>query len=302
MIKPKQTMNGKINLQILRIGDAYKQQKGGIFLKEWTNVYFSPLPQPPESDYLYHDIRKGIPFDDNTFDALYALRIIEHLTLREGEIFVSEIYRVLKPGGICRLTAPDLEDVVRQYLKQLELCSQNRTQENVVRYHWSLLELYDQIVREQSGGQMVDAIKQGFYDQRYCKERFEDVFEEFIPKKPGGISEHENRKKYFDRFKRLTVKKLIKKIRRVIKNEIYGRRLRKLSKELSGDPRKTLEANKWMFDRLSMRLLLEGAGFKEGVVKNFKESDIPDWERYNFDCSNFGDHPIEPSLFFEARK
>src|SRR3989338_9671485 len=109
MIKPKQTINGKNNVKILRIGDAYKRQKSGIFLKEWTNIYFSPRPQPPESDYVYHDIRKGIPFDDNTFDALYALRIIEHLTLREGEIFVSEIYRVLKPGGIGRLTAPDLE-------------------------------------------------------------------------------------------------------------------------------------------------------------------------------------------------
>lgn len=302
MIEIKQTINGKKNLQIFRIGESYKNQKKDIFLKEWTNVFFSPLPQPPESDYVYYDVRKGIPFGDNTFDAVYALRMIEHLSFHEGEKFVRELLRVLKPGGIVRLTAPDLGDIVREYLKQLGNCSQERTRENAVRYHWSVFELYDQMVREKSGGEMIDAIKQQYFDRAYCQERYRDVFEEFVPQVSGGNSKNQNQKSIFERIKRLTVKTFIIKLNRVITNKLYWRRANKISKTFEGDPRKILEANKWMYDRLSLRLLLEEAGFKGGQAKSYKESDIPDWGRYNFDQSNYGDYPIEPSVYFEARK
>ncbi len=40
-----------------------------------------------------------LPFDDNEFDAVFAFHVLEHLTEPELKIAVSEIGRVLRPGG-----------------------------------------------------------------------------------------------------------------------------------------------------------------------------------------------------------
>ena len=72
------------------------------------------------------------------------------------------------------------------------------------------------------------------------------------------------------------------------------------SHPIDEDPRKTRESNLWTYDQLSLRLLLEGQGFKKFSVKSYSESDIVGWERYDLDRSNRGDHSIEPSLYVEA--
>jgi len=45
-----------------------------------------------------------LPFDSNTFDAVYSAEVIEHLL--DPRAMVSECRRVLKPGGILFLTTP----------------------------------------------------------------------------------------------------------------------------------------------------------------------------------------------------
>jgi SAM-dependent methyltransferase len=48
----------------------------------------------------------GLPFDDASFDLVFAGEIIEHLVDTDG--FVSEVHRCLKPGGHLLLTTPNL--------------------------------------------------------------------------------------------------------------------------------------------------------------------------------------------------
>jgi len=43
------------------------------------------------------DLNKKFPFKDNFFDVIHANQVIEHLN--DTDSFVSEIYRILKPGG-----------------------------------------------------------------------------------------------------------------------------------------------------------------------------------------------------------
>lgn len=43
------------------------------------------------------DIAQYIPFKNNTFDLIYASEVIEHLI--DTELFIDEIYRILKPSG-----------------------------------------------------------------------------------------------------------------------------------------------------------------------------------------------------------
>ena len=176
------TKDGRAYLHIWRTGRAYARQKEALYRREWTNVLFSMQPQPAdESDVRYHDVRKPLPFPDNTFHAAYALHIIEHLTPAEAASLVTELYRVLKPGGIVRISTPDLEDICRSYLRQLDECRASRSDLNMVRYRWAVLELLDQIVREQPGGLMTQASASGDFDPEFAMKRFGDVFDEFSP-------------------------------------------------------------------------------------------------------------------------
>jgi SAM-dependent methyltransferase len=56
-----------------------------------------------------------IPFPDSSVEVVYSSHMIEHLDRREAEAFLCEVRRVLRPGGIVRLAAPDLELLVASY-------------------------------------------------------------------------------------------------------------------------------------------------------------------------------------------
>jgi predicted SAM-dependent methyltransferase len=69
------------------------------------------------SDIFVHDVRNGLPFPAETFSAIYASHLLEHLYLEEAERLLSECFRVLEPGGIARFVVPDLSSIVSEYLK-----------------------------------------------------------------------------------------------------------------------------------------------------------------------------------------
>jgi ubiquinone/menaquinone biosynthesis C-methylase UbiE len=58
---------------------------------------------------------KGLPCEDNSFDFVTCLEVIEHLIFPEHAL--SEIARVLKPGGRVVITVPNIQHV--EYLFQL---------------------------------------------------------------------------------------------------------------------------------------------------------------------------------------
>jgi predicted SAM-dependent methyltransferase len=292
--------DGKANLHIWRTGESYFRQKSPAFLKEWTNLKFDVLPNPQGRPIRHYDIRKPLPFLDNTFDAVYALRIIEHLTPEEAKRFVAEVYRILQPGGIFRVSTPDLESAVRAYLKRLEECSQQPTEHNIVKYDWAVLELLDQMARDKSGGLMTEAVKGMHYDADYAHERYGDVFDEFY--RPPSSEHPQPRKTMLERISSQSLRELPRAFFWKVSDLVYRCLQSWKSRQLGGDPRKTKESNLWTYDRLSLRLLLEERGFRKPLVKSYAESDIIGWERYNLDRSNYGDHAIEPSLYLEASK
>ena len=68
------------------------------------------------------------------------------------------------------------------------------------------------------------------------------------------------------------------------------------------DPRLTKEAGQWMYDRLSLRLLVESAGFEDVRQVDYVSSSIPGWSSYDFDRAHYGDYPFDPSVYIEGRK
>ena len=54
----------------------------------------------------YADLEKKIPFKRGFFDVVVAAEVIEHL--KDTDLFLEEIYRVLKPGGFLVITTSNL--------------------------------------------------------------------------------------------------------------------------------------------------------------------------------------------------
>jgi ubiquinone/menaquinone biosynthesis C-methylase UbiE len=63
-------------------------------------------------DLVYESLATNLPFDDRSVDAVVCLEVIEHLTEEDGEKFIQEVRRVLKPSGRFILTTPN-----SQYIK-----------------------------------------------------------------------------------------------------------------------------------------------------------------------------------------
>ena len=73
---------------------------------------------------LYWDLRDGVPFDDNSVDAVYSSHLFEHLTFDEGQALMAEAKRVLKPGGIFSVVVPNARLYIEGYLGQREIPSE----------------------------------------------------------------------------------------------------------------------------------------------------------------------------------
>ncbi len=60
-------------------------------------------------------------FNDNTVDIIYASHVLEYFDRVEVKHVLMEWFRVLRSGGILRLAVPDIEALVKVYVKYGEL-------------------------------------------------------------------------------------------------------------------------------------------------------------------------------------
>ena len=67
---------------------------------------------------VWLDVTLGLPFDDNSLRGVYASHVIEHFDDTSVRRLISELYRVLKPGGALRLIVPSLEYAIDAYVKE----------------------------------------------------------------------------------------------------------------------------------------------------------------------------------------
>jgi predicted SAM-dependent methyltransferase len=293
MLKVTRTRSGLAYLHVWREGDEYFKQKSDKFLKEWTNVQFVAIPQPPFNNIYYVDLsKKPLDFSNSTFDAVNACHVIEHLTPHEGQKFIAEIFRVLKPNGVFRVSAPDLQSICREYLRQLGIASENPTLQNIQRYQWSVMRIFEQMVREKPGGMMIDSLRAGNYDREYLDQTFGDCFRpiiEMAQQRHIGVE----RPTFLSRLTRLTPRVVYLGLRR---------RYREYKTPGQSHPSVSKEGDRWMYDVVSLTLLMRNAGFVQIQQQDYKRSDIPEWSQYDLDRSNVADRAIDPSVYVEGRK
>jgi len=84
---------------------------GKYYLPEWLNTDI--LLKSP--DFVYLDVSKKFPIDQNKFDYIYSEHMIEHLCYKDCLNMLMESYRILKPGGKIRITTPDLDVLIKIY-------------------------------------------------------------------------------------------------------------------------------------------------------------------------------------------
>lgn len=59
------------------------------------------------------DISKHVPY--NSVDEIYACHCLEHVSRHHIKSTLNEWYKILKPGGVMRLSVPDLEQAIKLY-------------------------------------------------------------------------------------------------------------------------------------------------------------------------------------------
>lgn len=237
---------------------------------DWTNVDFNAAA----SGVIRWNLRKGLPFDNETFGVLYHSHVLEHFSKRYAITFMEECFRVLCHGGIVRVVVPDLEQIARCYLKTMEGALENSEQDKS-RYEWVILELLDQMVRNRSGGEMFDYWLQDPMPQKdFVVERCGSEVTTALEwlKNPANVA---------------TVK-------RAPENDENPLRIGRF--RLSG------EVHQWMYDRYSLRLLLQRVGFADIHVCDADESSISNFNSYHLDIERDGSVRKPESLFMEARK
>lgn len=68
----------------------------------------------PEAEILQSDLEnEPLPYDDNSFDVIFSKSVLEHFYYPEK--LVTEIYRVVKPGGLVITMVPDWESVYKTF-------------------------------------------------------------------------------------------------------------------------------------------------------------------------------------------
>ena len=193
--------------------------------------YYNSLPE----NIVAHNLKKGIPFKNNSVDVVYHSHVFEHLPKEHAKKFMAEVKRVLKPGGIQRIVIPDMETLCQELIDHLAICDVN---EEEYPLHENFIDnIIGQCVQEESVGTTKQSKLQA------------------------------------------TLEKII-----------------------LGSAKKRGQTHQWMYDRISLKLLLKECGFTNIKALHFNESDIKNWNSYGLDLN--GDKTVykKRSLFMEAKK
>ena len=65
----------------------------------------------------FADATKKIPLETNSVECIYTSHMVEHLSRNGALIFLNEALRILRKDGILRVSVPDLQISINNYLK-----------------------------------------------------------------------------------------------------------------------------------------------------------------------------------------
>jgi predicted SAM-dependent methyltransferase len=84
---------------------------GDHVIEGWANIDAFGLP-----GVVAWDLTKTLPIKDGQVDFIFSEHFIEHVSLDQGTKLIRDCFRVLRPGGVLRVSTPDLRAVIDEYL------------------------------------------------------------------------------------------------------------------------------------------------------------------------------------------
>lgn len=280
-------------MKYLNLGCGYR------YHPDWTNINFVSTGK----GVIAHNLKHGIPFPDASFDFVYHSHVLEHFSKSEAEFFIKECYRVLRSQGVLRVVVPDLEEIARMYLHSLKQASMG-SEEWEQNYYWMLLEMYDQTVRNDPGGEM-----KSFLSQKELSNQ------DFVVKRCGVeikniILSAQNQTPSLKPVPENLIAKFIKHIYRLLRYSDYRHqailkvilRSTELESLKIGQFRQSGEIHQWMYDHYSLSVLLKNCGLEKITKRTADESYINDWTSFNLDTEPDGSVYKPDSLYMEGIK
>jgi predicted SAM-dependent methyltransferase len=272
---------------------------GNRYCTDWINIDFSASGK----SVISHDLRSGIPLDDESVEFIYHSHLLEHFAKLEAQSFLRECHRVLSKEGVIRIAVPDLERIAREYLQNLGLVREgNPTGKD--RYDWIMLELLDQTVRNEVGGEMLKFAmsKLGDSARKYIYERC-GIEGRALLQYGDVLVSISNRKVNYPSFgrsisaviRRLSVSQLREKLFEIILGKEY------MALEL-GRFRLRGEIHQWMYDSYSLERLLQVSGFRNIMRREAVTSYLDGWSDFNLDTESNGEIYKPDSIYLEAMK
>lgn len=137
-------------------------------------------------NFSFYKAPDKMPFKDATMDGIYCSHMLEHLDRKEGEAFLKECFRVLKPGAYIRLLVPNTTLLSKQLLsEELDMhkvynVAAEQSEDNAEIFYHLLLDGHKTIYDGDALG--VKLIKAGFVIPMFKKQNDTSwpVFDKFI--------------------------------------------------------------------------------------------------------------------------
>jgi len=106
----------KSNILVAGAGQGsleYKLLKKGVLAENIKAVDYNPSQYKLKSvNIQYCDLGGSLPFEPQTFDVCFATEVIEHLNNPQN--LITEVWRILKPGGMLFLTTPNVHSLMQK--------------------------------------------------------------------------------------------------------------------------------------------------------------------------------------------
>jgi SAM-dependent methyltransferase len=113
--KIKNLFSKKINFSDLNKMQKIYLYAGDIPEKTEYNEYIGLSISKWNSNHIKHNVLKKIPLKNNSIDRYQSEDVFEHIDYDQLHLVINEIYRVLKKGGLFRLSLPDYKcDILKE--------------------------------------------------------------------------------------------------------------------------------------------------------------------------------------------
>lgn len=257
---------------------------GDFFIEssQWENIDWAPK----NSAVKQANLLKRLPYSNDTFDFIYCSHFVEHIPINSIHSFIIECRRVLKENGRIRLVLPDFENIAREYISNIDKNHKIFAEFNVV-------ELIDQCVRKESGGELMKWYKNAQIDS--------DLMQ-YIYKRTGYslVSKIHRENNLFLKIKNLTMRSIYVKAQ----NEYAKYLVKFLPKWYQAShilKTVTGENHLWVHDFYSIQKILEDNWFINICRLDAFHSLDTDFPIYPLDVDSLGNsRKGEESMYIEA--